>query len=130
MKTIKLRPGKERSALRRHPWIFAGSVATLKGRARSGDTVIVEDERGAVMGRAAWSPESKIRARMWTFDPDETVDHAFFKRRVAQAVAREITRDAVKPGVDFRASLELVKSLVGAEEDLLPEVLRVMLHTG
>lgn len=86
--TLILHAGKSGSVRRRHPWIFAGSVATLKGRARSGDTVIVEDEHGVAMGRAAWSPESKIRARMWTFDSNETIDHAFFKRRVAQAVAR------------------------------------------
>ena len=86
--TLILQSGKSGSLRRRHPWIFAGSVATLKGRARSGDTVIVEDEHGSPMGRAAWSPASKIRARMWTFDADETIDHAFFKRRIAQAVAR------------------------------------------
>ena len=86
--TLILNAGKSGSVRRRHPWIFAGSVATLKGRARSGDTVMVEDEHGVAMGRAAWSPESKIRARMWTFDANETIDHAFFKRRVAQAVAR------------------------------------------
>ena len=86
--TLVLQSGKSGSVRRRHPWIFAGSVGTLKGRARSGDTVIVEDEHGVAMGRAAWSPASKIRARMWTFDPAETIDHAFFKRRIAQAVDR------------------------------------------
>jgi len=86
--TLILHTGKSGSIRRRHPWIFAGSVATLKGRARPGDTVVVEDEHGVAMGRAAWSPASKIRARMWTFDPAEIVDHAFFKRRIAQAVDR------------------------------------------
>lgn len=86
--TLTLHAGKSGSVRRRHPWIFTGSVANLKGRARSGDTVIVEDEHGTPMGRASWSPISKIRARMWTFNPDEIIDHAFFKRRIAQAVAR------------------------------------------
>lgn len=86
--TLILHAGKSGSLRRRHPWVFAGSVATLKGRARPGDTVIVEDEHGVMMGRAAWSPASKIRARVWTFNPAEIIDHAFFKRRVAQAVAR------------------------------------------
>jgi 23S rRNA (cytosine1962-C5)-methyltransferase len=94
--TLILNAGKSGSVRRRHPWIFAGSVATLKGRARSGDTVIVEDEHGTAMGRAAWSPESKIRARMWTFDPNETIDHAFFKRRIAQAVARRLGWSALR----------------------------------
>ena len=84
---LLLKPGKERSLFRRHPWLFAGSVAQLDGRARSGDTVDVMDgER--LIAKAAWSPESQIRARVWTFDANETIDNAFFKRRVAAAVAR------------------------------------------
>ncbi|MQY51858.1 class I SAM-dependent rRNA methyltransferase [Rhodocyclus gracilis] len=88
MAKLILHPGKERSLLRRHPWIFAGAVERLVGRARAGDTVEVfaADERP--LGRAAWSPQSQIRARMWSFDANETIDDAFFKRRVAAAVAR------------------------------------------
>ena len=41
MAQLILHPGKERSLFRRHPWIFAGSVARLDGRARPGDTVTV-----------------------------------------------------------------------------------------
>ncbi|ANQ83741.1 SAM dependent methyl transferase [Azoarcus olearius] len=87
MARLFLHPGKERSLLRRHPWIFAGSVERLEGRARAGDTVDVLSADGRVLGRAAWSPVSQIRARMWCFDADTTIDHAFFKRRVAAAVA-------------------------------------------
>mgnify|MGYP000928846812 CR=1 FL=1 len=39
MKTIRLRPGKERSLLRRHPWIFESAIA--KGGGDSGETVRV-----------------------------------------------------------------------------------------
>jgi 23S rRNA (cytosine1962-C5)-methyltransferase len=64
-------------------------VAQLKGRARPGDTVdVLADNGRQPLARAAWSPHSQIRARMWSFDPEETIDHAFFKRRVAAAVAR------------------------------------------
>ncbi|GAA5173992.1 23S rRNA (cytosine(1962)-C(5))-methyltransferase RlmI [Niveibacterium umoris] len=88
MAQLILNPGKERSVMRRHPWIFAGSVATLTGRARPGDTVDVVSERGVVLGRAAFSPASQIRARMWCFDAETPIDHAFFKRTIAAAVAR------------------------------------------
>ena len=88
MARLILNPGKERSLMRRHPWIFAGSVARLEGRARAGDTVEVVSTDGKLFGRAAWSPESQIRARMWSFDADTTIDHAFFKRAVAASVAR------------------------------------------
>lgn len=117
--TLTLHAGKSGSVRRRHPWIFAGSVASLKGRARSGDTVIVEDEHGTAMGRAAWSPASKIRARMWTFNPEETIDHAFFKRRIAQAVAR---RDGWAP-LRGEQSEPGGERLIHGEADGLPGVI-------
>ncbi|PLX72120.1 MAG: 23S rRNA (cytosine(1962)-C(5))-methyltransferase RlmI [Azoarcus sp.] len=88
MARLHLRPGRERTVLRRHPWIFAGSVDHLEGRARPGDTVDVVAADGKVVARAAWSPESQIRARVWSLDAEAAIDHAFFKRRVAESVAR------------------------------------------
>ena len=88
MTELILKPGKERSLYRRHPWIFEGSVARLNGRAKPGDTVDVLDADGRVLARAAWSPKSQIRARIWSFDSQTIIDDAFFKRRVSDAVAR------------------------------------------
>ena len=89
MAQLVLMPGKERSAFKQHhPWLFAGSVGRLEGRARPGDTVEVLADNLRPLGRAAYSPQSQIRARFWTFDAGESVDDAFFKRRIAAAVAR------------------------------------------
>ena len=88
MAQLVLLPGRDRSLARRHPWIFSTAVAKLEGRARPGDTVEVLAANGRPLAKAAWSPESKIRARVWTFDPDEAVDDAFFKRRIRVAVER------------------------------------------
>jgi 23S rRNA (cytosine1962-C5)-methyltransferase len=85
MKVIRLREGKERSLLRRHPWVFAGSIA--KGQADAGETVRVEGHDGRFLAWAAFSPSSQIRVRAWTFDENERVDREFFKRRIATAVA-------------------------------------------
>lgn len=117
--TLILQPGKSRSLRRRHPWIFAGSVARLKGRARSGDTVIVEDEDGQELARAAWSPASQIRARVWTFDTAETIDHAFFKRRVREAVARRAGWAAMRGEQQEPAG----ERLIHGEADGLPGVI-------
>ena len=46
MATLTLHPGKEKSVLRRHPWLFSGAVAQLDGRARPGDTVDVVSHEG------------------------------------------------------------------------------------
>ena len=84
MKTLRLRPGKEKSLLRRHPWIFDSAVA--KGGADSGETVRVESAEGRFLAWAAFSPTSKIRARAWSFDEAERIDSAFLNRRVAAAI--------------------------------------------
>ena len=75
MADLILKPGKERSVIRRHPWIFAGSVDRLDGRARPGDTVTVVTAEGKALARAAWSPSSQIRARVWSFDAEAAIDH-------------------------------------------------------
>ncbi len=85
MKIIKLREGKERSLQRRHPWVFGGSIAS--GKADAGETVRVESAEGKFLAWAAYSPESMIRLRAWSFIETERIDAAFFSRRIAQAVA-------------------------------------------
>jgi 23S rRNA (cytosine1962-C5)-methyltransferase len=114
MATLTLHPGKEKSVLRRHPWLFSGAVAQLDGRARPGDTVDVVSHEGRLLARAAWSPVSQIRARVWSFDTAETIDHAFFKRRVAAAVGRR----AALPELAGQQGLRLIH----AESDGLPGV--------
>jgi 23S rRNA (cytosine1962-C5)-methyltransferase len=84
MKSIRLREGKERSLLRRHPWVFAGSVD--KGRADAGETVRVEAADGRFLAWAAYSGSSQIRLRAWSFDEAERIDTAFFARRLRAAV--------------------------------------------
>lgn len=95
MNTLTLKPGKEKSLLRRHPWIYATAVARVDGKPTSGATVVVRAADGRFLARAAFSPVSAIRARVWTFDEGEPVDHAFFKRRVSAALAyrQQMVRD-------------------------------------
>mgnify|MGYP000635623472 CR=1 FL=1 len=71
---VVIKPGKERSLFRRHPWIFEGSIERLVGRARPGDTVDVLAADGRPLARAAWSPKSQIRARVWSFDAQAIID--------------------------------------------------------
>ena len=98
MKAIRLREGKDRSLLRRHPWVFEGSIA--KGKADAGETVRVEAADGRFLCWASFSPESLIRVRAWSFDEQERIDAAFFERRIAAAIALRarmpIDSDAVR----------------------------------
>jgi 23S rRNA (cytosine1962-C5)-methyltransferase len=110
MKSIRLREGKERSLLRRHPWVFEGSIE--RGKADAGETVRLEASDGRFLAWGACSPSSAIRVRAWSFDEAERIDHAFIKRRVARAL-------------EHRARLAVPSSgvrLVHAEADGLPGV--------
>jgi 23S rRNA (cytosine1962-C5)-methyltransferase len=85
MKTIRLRAGKERSLLRRHPWIFESAIA--RGSADAGETVRVESFDGAFLAWAAFSPVSKIRARVWSFDESQRIDASFLTAACVRAVS-------------------------------------------
>jgi len=85
MKSIRLRPGKERSLLRRHPWVFDSAIE--KGGADPGETVRVDAHDGSFLAWAAFSPASRIRARVWSFDAQQRIDPEFLSRTVARAVA-------------------------------------------
>ncbi|MGQ9725051.1 MAG: class I SAM-dependent rRNA methyltransferase [Tepidimonas sp.] len=85
MKTIRLKPGKERSLLRHHPWVFRGAID--RGRADVGETVRVESADGRFLAWGAYAPSSNIRVRVWSFEETERIDAAFFERRLSAAVA-------------------------------------------
>ncbi|MDM0000179.1 class I SAM-dependent methyltransferase [Variovorax sp. J22P240] len=97
MKLIRLRSGKERSLLRRHPWIFESAIA--KGGGDAGETVRVESGEGQFLAWAAFSPHSKIRARAWSFDEKHRIDAAFLAARVASAVDARSVFDLQSDGV-------------------------------
>ncbi|WP_370547557.1 23S rRNA (cytosine(1962)-C(5))-methyltransferase RlmI [Edwardsiella tarda] len=80
-----LAKGREKSLLRRHPWVFSGAVARIEGNAASGETLDICDHQGKWLAHAAYSPQSQIRARVWSFNRDERIDQAFFERRLQQA---------------------------------------------
>ncbi|EYH63587.1 23S rRNA m(5)C1962 methyltransferase, partial [Salmonella enterica subsp. enterica serovar Heidelberg str. N418] len=111
---LVLSKGREKSLLRRHPWVFSGAVSRLEGKANLGETIDIVDHQGKWLARGAWSPASQIRARVWTFDKAESIDIAFFTRRLRQA---QQWRDwlAKKDGLDSYR-------LIAGESDGLPGV--------
>jgi 23S rRNA (cytosine1962-C5)-methyltransferase len=111
--TLVLSAGKEKSLLRRHPWIFSGAVEKLTGKPESGDTVRVLSHDGAFLAWAALSPESKIRARAWSFAEDENIDAGFFANRIQRAIK---SREAMPAAREAQGALRLVHG----ESDGLP----------
>jgi 23S rRNA (cytosine1962-C5)-methyltransferase len=83
-----LKPEREKSILRGHPWLFSGAIDRIEGAPETGATVMVRSATGENLGSAAFSPESSIRLRMWSRDPDERIDADFIRARLAAAIDR------------------------------------------
>lgn len=111
---LVLEEGKEKSATRKHPWIFSGAIRRVQGEPKSGDTVEVRSAHGEFLGLAAYSPESQIRARFWTFRERLPINREFFSRLLDKAIENRKSRgfDIHDPKSAFR--------LVYAENDGLP----------
>ena len=86
MPKLILKPTREKSLKRRHPWVFAGAIARIEGKPESGETVELCSAEGALLALAAYSPESQIRARVWDWRARD-IDTAFFRERITQAAA-------------------------------------------
>lgn len=111
MATVILKTGRERSLLRRHPWIFTGALGKVEGDPKAGDTVLVTAADGTTLGRGAWSPDSQIAVRMWTFDAATEVDAALLTARLRASIA---ARAGLHTGPTSAVRL------VNAESDGLP----------
>ncbi|MSQ49488.1 MAG: class I SAM-dependent rRNA methyltransferase [Betaproteobacteria bacterium] len=85
MKSIHLKVGRDKSVKRHHPWIFSGAVEKIDGEPGSGETVLVK-AAGQPVAVAAWSPQSQIQARIWSFDPRTRIEPSFFVAAIRQAV--------------------------------------------
>lgn len=112
MADLVLKAGREKSLIRRHPWIFSGALDALKGQVHPGETVRVLSSRQEFLAWASVNPASKIIARVWSFDEADTIGPDFFQKRLEQAFSM---RKAFKPDGACR--------LVFAESDNLPGVI-------
>ena len=109
--SITLKPGREKSLLRRHPWIFSGAVQSVDNEPAPGGTVDLLSFKGDFLARAAYSPTSQIRARVWTFN-DEPINADFFCKKIRAAI--EMRRRSKVEGQSDAVRL------IHAESDGLP----------
>lgn len=115
MTRIHLVKGREKSLQRKHPWIFDGAVKEKNAAIPAGETVVVCDHNDNPLAIGAWSPASQLRIRVWSFDPSETIDREFFRRRIAQAVKMRENLGLLDPDGGCR--------LIYSESDLLPGII-------
>ena len=84
---VILKKGHQKSLERFHPWIFSGAIAKEDRNIQNGDTVDVIAPDGLFLARGAYSGDSKIRVRVWSWDSREIIDQNFFKARILKSFA-------------------------------------------
>lgn len=111
---IILKAEREKSLLRFHPWVFDGAIEEEVGHIKFGATVDIYSHDGDWLAKAAYSPHSQIRARVWTFNKEQVIDNTFFKMRIQQAYEKR------KAWLDAESSDAF--RLVAGESDGLPGI--------
>jgi 23S rRNA (cytosine1962-C5)-methyltransferase len=118
MAILQLNPGRQKSLLRRHPWVFSGAVSRLIENGTTiiaGETVRIIDSQGDFLAWGAYSPHSQIRARIWSWNSDQAIDERFFQARLDEAFAYRKSFISSESTNAFR--------LVHGESDGLPGLL-------
>jgi 23S rRNA (cytosine1962-C5)-methyltransferase len=129
MATVVLNAGKERAARQHHPWIFSGAVARVQGYVGRGDAVDVADASGEWLARGTWSSGSQIRARLFTWQPDEPLDIDLIRARIERAIAARTLLGYGQEGSAYRAIYAESDGLPGLVVDRYGEFLVVQLLT-
>lgn len=113
MPDLLLKPGREKSLLRHHPWIFSGAVAKQKGAVKPGETVEVISDQGDFLAKAAYNPMSQIVGRVWTWSDAENVNPDLLEKLLRLSIE---ARKSTCPDIPQEGALRLVY----AESDRLP----------
>jgi 23S rRNA (cytosine1962-C5)-methyltransferase len=112
MTEVVLRRGRATPVMRRHPWIFSGSIDSIEGEPDDGSIVDVYDAGHNWLARGYINRQSQITVRLLTWQRDGVVDRAFWRRRLERCIS---ARRALASDPTITAY-----RLVHAESDYLP----------
>ena len=85
LKVVYLKPRKEESLLRQHPWLFSGAIKRMEGQPKTGDLVQVCANKGRVLGYGHYSQNTSIAVRMLSFEKEFQIE-AWFENQIARAI--------------------------------------------
>ena len=85
MNKIFLKKSREKSLLKRHPWIYSGAIARVEGNCANGETVEIYSADNRYLACGAISPASQLAFRVWSFVEIVVIDQDFFDKRLREA---------------------------------------------
>jgi 23S rRNA (cytosine1962-C5)-methyltransferase len=81
-----LKPHRSRGVAWRHPWVRDTAVHRVEGRPADGDPIDVVSDQGKFLARGFYNGRSRIRVRLYTWTESESLDDAFWRRRIESAL--------------------------------------------
>jgi 23S rRNA (cytosine1962-C5)-methyltransferase len=107
--TVILKPKRARPFFGRHPWVLDSAVQRVDGSPADGDVVDLATHDGTFVARGLWNAASRLRVRLYAFDPAVRLDDTLWRARLEAAVGLRRTL-----GLDDRAG---AARLVNSEGD-------------
>ena len=111
-KKAVVKTGREKSILKKHPWVYSGAIQEVEGHPEGGEIVDLVDRNGEFLARGAYSPQSKIRVRIWTWNPEQAIDHHFIHEILETSIVNRKNLPTLSCTNAYR--------LVNAESDRFP----------
>ena len=109
---VILKPAKDKSIKRFHPWIFSGAIKTIEQTIQEGDVVEIESNKGKYLGTGHFQ-DGVINIRVFEFK-QQTIDDNYWKNKIKKAF---INRENLNL---TNNSSTTIYRLVHAEGDDLP----------
>ena len=111
MKKVTLKPAKEKSLLRKHPWVFSGAIKNVEDETKDGDIVEIYSNKDNYLATGHYN-EGNITVRIFDFEQQEINDE-YWRRKIKKAYEQRLKTIEISPSNN-------VYRLVHAEGDQMP----------
>ena len=111
MVEIKLKKGKEKAVLQRHPWVFSGALDKIKGKPENGDVVKVVNANNDFLAYGYFNDQSRVAIRLLEWNENISIDEAWYTQKINTAITSR-THLLTKDTNTYR--------LIFSEADFLP----------
>ena len=111
MVEIKLKKGKEKAVLQRHPWVFSGALDKIKGKPENGDVVKVVNANNDFLAYGYFNGQSRVAIRLLEWNENISIDEAWYTQKINTAITSR-THLLTKDTNTYR--------LIFSEADFLP----------
>jgi 23S rRNA (cytosine1962-C5)-methyltransferase len=111
MKKVTLKPAKEKSLLRKHPWVFSGAIKNVEKDTKNGSIVEIFSNKDKYLATGHYN-EGNISVRIFDFERQE-INEEYWKKKIKKAYDQRIKTIEI-------SSTNNVYRLVHAEGDQMP----------